>query len=63
MGPPDLVDRLSVVQLDVQVLIDALQGPTDLDFILQLDSNLVLNQSLEETVALSAMHMRSNVEV
>jgi hypothetical protein len=43
MRPPDLIHRLCVIQLDVQVLIDALQCPANLDFILQLDGDFVLD--------------------
>lgn len=53
MRPSDLIYRLSIVQLDVQILIDALQRPPNLDFILQLDGNFVFDQGLEETAYLS----------
>lgn len=53
MRPSDLIYRLSIVQLDVQILIDALQRPPNLDFILQLNGNFVFDQGLEETAYLS----------
>jgi hypothetical protein len=56
MRPPDLIHRLCVVQLDVQVLVHALQCATDLDFILEFDSDLVLDERLEETRSLSAQY-------
>jgi hypothetical protein len=52
--PPDLVHSLGVVQFDVQVLVDALQGPADLDFVLKLDGDFVLDKRFKETVCSSA---------
>jgi hypothetical protein len=51
VGPPQLVDGFGVVELDVQVLVDALERATDLHFVLQLDGDLVLDERLEETIA------------
>lgn len=50
MWPSSRVDRLSVVQLDVEILVDALQDAADHDFILELDGNLLFNERLVETV-------------
>lgn len=44
----DLLDDLDVVQLDVEVLIDALERAPDLDVVLELDRDLVVNERLEE---------------
>lgn len=51
MGPPHLVNSLSIIQLDVQVLIYALQRPADLHFILELDGDFMFDERFEETVA------------
>ena len=39
-----------VIQLYVQVLIDRFQRPAELDVVLKLYGDLVVNQSLEETI-------------
>ena len=52
MGILDLLDDLDVLELDVEVLVDALKGAADLDVVLELDCDLVVDQGLEETVAL-----------
>jgi hypothetical protein len=49
MGILDLLDDLDVVQLDVEVLIDALERAPDLDVILELDCHLMVDERLEET--------------
>lgn len=49
MRPPNLIHRLRVIQLDVEVLIDALQRPADLDFVLELHGDFVLDEGFEET--------------
>lgn len=51
VGPPQLVDGLGVVQLDVQVLVDALERAADLDFVLELYGDFVLDERLEEATA------------
>lgn len=53
MWPPDLIHRLSVVKLDVEVLIHTLQRPADLNLVLELDGDLVLDERLEETTQMS----------
>lgn len=55
MRPPDLVYSLCIIQLDVQVLIDAFQCPADLDLVLELYGDLVFDERLEET-AVSLAH-------
>jgi hypothetical protein len=49
MRPPHFIHRLSIVQLDVQVLIYALERPADLDFVLEFDGDFVLDERFEET--------------
>lgn len=51
----ELLDDLYIVQLDVEVLVDALQRATDLDVILKLDSYLVVDERLEEAVGLGLL--------
>lgn len=45
----DLLDDLNVVELDVEVLIDALERAADLNVVLELDRDLVVDERLEET--------------
>lgn len=54
MRPPHLVYSLGIVQLDVQILIDALQCSADLHFVLELNCDFVLDERLEETGSVSA---------
>jgi len=49
MRPPHLVHRLGVVQLDVQVLVHALECTANLDFVFELDGDFVLDEGFEET--------------
>jgi hypothetical protein len=49
MWPPQLIRRLSIIQLDIQVLIYALQRAADADFVLEFDGDFVLYERLEET--------------
>lgn len=51
----DLLDDLNVVELDVEVLVDALECTADLDVILELDCHLVVDERLEETVLCSPL--------
>jgi hypothetical protein len=46
--PPHLIRSLGIVQLDVQVLIHALQCAADADFVLEFDGNLVVDERFEE---------------
>ena len=45
----ELLEDLDIIKLDVEVLVDALQGPPDLDVILELDGDLVVDEGLEKT--------------
>jgi hypothetical protein len=40
-----------IIKLDIQVLVDALQGTADLDIILKLDRDFVVDQGFEETIS------------
>lgn len=51
----ELLDDLYVVQLDVEVLVDALQRAADLDVVLELDSYLVVDERLEEAMGLGLL--------
>lgn len=57
MRPPDLIHRLCVVQLDVQVLVHALECAADLDFVLEFDGDFVLDERFEEAIALLLAHV------
>lgn len=46
-----VVDDTDVVQLDVEVLVDALERAADLDVVLELDGDLVVDQGLEEAAS------------
>jgi hypothetical protein len=52
MRPPQLIYRLCIVQLDVQVLVHALECAADLDFVLEFDGDFVLDERFEEAIAL-----------
>lgn len=45
----DLFHHTDIVKLDVEVLIDRLQRPADLDVVLELDRYFLVDKSLEET--------------
>jgi hypothetical protein len=49
MRPPHLIRRLRIIQLDIQILIHALQRAPNAHLVLQLNRNLVVHQRLEET--------------
>jgi hypothetical protein len=57
MRPSQLIHRLCIVQLDVQVLIHALECAADLDFVLEFDGNFVLDERFEEAIALLLAHV------
>jgi hypothetical protein len=44
----DLLQNLNIVELDVEVLVDALEDTTDLDIILELDRDLVVDEGFEK---------------
>lgn len=46
----DLFDNLYIIQLNIEVLIHALQRASDLYVVLELDRHLVVNERLEETI-------------
>ena len=48
MGVLELIDNLDVVELDVEVLVDALEDALELNVVLELDGDLVVDESLEE---------------
>jgi hypothetical protein len=48
MWPPHLIHRLGVVQLDVQILVHALQCAAYLHFILEFDGDFVVDERFEE---------------
>jgi hypothetical protein len=50
--PPQLVHGLGVVQLNVQVLVDALERAADLHFVLEFDSDFVFDERFEKTVSI-----------
>lgn len=58
MRPPHLIHRLSIIQLDIEVLVHALERPADLHFVLELDGDFVLDERFEETDShqTSALH-------
>jgi hypothetical protein len=43
-----LLNYLDIIQLDVQVLVHALQRSTDLDVVLELNGDLMVDEGLEE---------------
>lgn len=48
----ELLNDLYVVQLDVEVLVDALQCATDLNVVLKLNSYFVVDERLKEAAGL-----------
>jgi len=48
MGVLYLLDDADVLELDVEVLVDALEGAADLDVVLELDGDLMVDEGLEE---------------
>ena len=50
MGILELFDHLDVLKLDVQVLVNGLESSADLNFLFQLNRDLLLDKSLEEAV-------------
>jgi hypothetical protein len=49
----DQIQNLDIIQLDVQILVDALQGPTDTDVVLQLDGDGMVRERLEKASTLN----------
>ena len=50
MGIFQLLDDLYLVELDVEVLVDALERAADLNIVFQLDRDLVVDERLEEAI-------------
>lgn len=48
MGVLELIDNLDVVELDVEVLVDALEDALELNVVLEFDRDLVVDEGLEE---------------
>ena len=46
----ELLYDLDVVELDIEVLVDALERPADLDVVLELHRHLMVDEGFEETV-------------
>ena len=44
----ELLNNADIIQLDVQVLVNALQCAADLDIVLKLDGDLMVDEGLEE---------------
>jgi len=53
MWPPQLVCCFGVVQLDVQVLVHALQRPADAHLILEFDGDFRVHERLEEAMRIN----------
>ena len=47
---PDLVEDADIVELDVEVLVDGLEGAADGDVVLELDGDGLVHERLEEAV-------------
>ena len=45
----DLLNDLNVVQLDVKVLVNALQRPANLNVVLKFNRNLMVDEGFEKT--------------
>lgn len=52
MRPPHLIYRLSIIELDVEILVYAFEGPTDLDLVLEFDGDFVLDERFKEAIDL-----------
>lgn len=50
MWPSHLIRRLRIIELDIEVLVDALEGAADADFVFELDGDFVVYERFEETV-------------
>lgn len=51
----ELLDNLYILQLDVEILVDALEDAADLDIIFELDRDLLVDERLEEAEMPSAV--------
>ena len=52
MRPPQLIHRRRIIQLNIQILVHALQYTLNLHLILKFDGNLVVDEGFEETTRL-----------
>lgn len=43
------IEHVDIIELDVEVLVDGLQGPADPDVIFQLDRDGLVGKGFEET--------------
>lgn len=48
VGVLELLDYRDIIKLDVEILVDALEGAPQLDVVLELDGDLVVDEGLEE---------------
>lgn len=46
----ELLDHRDVVELDVEVLVDALEDAADLDVVFELDRDLMVDERFEEAL-------------
>lgn len=51
MRPSQLIRRLGIIQLDIQVLVDALQRAADADLVLEFDGDFMVYECFEEAAA------------
>lgn len=54
----ELLDDGNVIELDVEVLVDALEYAADLDVVFELYSDLVVDESFEEAGRVVSVWMR-----
>lgn len=47
----DFLEHLDVIQLNVQILVDALENAAYLDIVLELDRDLMVDEGFEEAAA------------
>jgi hypothetical protein len=59
MRPPHLIYRLRIIQLDIQVLVHALQRPSYLHFVLEFNGNFVLDERFEEARSYGSAVLRA----
>ena len=48
----ELLDHRDVVELDVEVLVDALKDAADLDVVFELDRDLMVDECFEEALVI-----------
>jgi hypothetical protein len=62
VGVFELLDYRDVVKLDVEILVDALEGAPQLDVVLELDGDLVVDKGLEEAEMRSARRVHAKID-